>query len=259
VFELRPWMNSSPNFGSPLLSLVPTSERPRERCLEKGAFTLSLRECLAVILGSGPRGTGSLGLASRILARPGDGMTPTDEERAFFGAMENSGTAGLLGIDGLGPAGRARLMAAFELGRRYANFRLAPTRGLPEALADLASEALDCVDSVHRNEPREWLGFVCLLRTGALSGLCVVERGVRTHVNIDPAELFARLLALRPRGFFLVHNHPSGNLSPSREDFHLTRTIDEIASGLGLQLMGHWIVAPRGERWIPSKNPVKLT
>lgn len=234
------------------MNSIPVAERPRERCLEKGAYALSLRECLALILGSGPRETGCLGLALRILARPGDGLAPQDEERAFFIAMESSGAAALEGIGGLGPAGKAKLLAAFEIGRRYANFRHAPARGAALDLPKLAGQALARVGAAERNEPREWLGFVPLHRSGELGRLCLVERGVRTHVNVDPAELFARLLALRPRGFFLVHNHPSGNLTPSYEDHHLTRNVNDIARGLGLRLMGHWIVAPKGEHWIKA-------
>jgi DNA repair protein RadC len=49
----------------------------------------------------------------------------------------------------------------------------------------------------------------------------------------------------------LVHNHPSGNLRPSAEDLHLTRTVEDLARSLGMRLYGHWIVAPGGEHWLP--------
>jgi DNA repair protein RadC len=250
------------------MNAIPLTERPRERCLEKGPSTLSLRECLAVILGSGPPRVGALGLARAIVEKPGDGFGPSDEERAFFTAMESSGEGHLLGIDGLGPAGQARLLAAFELGRRYACFRQSsppapsplahtlrsvgsgPRPWSPRAHPEFAQEALARVTARDRHEPREWLGFVAIYRSGQVGELCVVERGARTHVNMDPAEFFARLLAVRPRGFVLLHNHPSGNLTPSMEDYHLTRTIAALAQPLGLKLYGHWIVAPLGETWI---------
>jgi DNA repair protein RadC len=78
----------------------------------------------------------------------------------------------------------------------------------------------------------------------------MVEKGARTHVNLDPAELFARILALRPRGVFLFHNHPSGILTPSQEDLDLTHTIREISEKFGIQLLGHWIVSAQSEHWI---------
>jgi DNA repair protein RadC len=249
------------------MNAIPLPERPRERCLENGPSTLSLRECLAVLLGSGPPGAGALGVARAVLEKPGTGYAASEEERAFFTAMESSGVGHLLGIDGLGPAGRARLLAAFEIGRRYAIYRqgtLQPPSStherlplrLPAGLPEHARETLSRVGARERCEPREWLGFVPIYRSGQVGELCIVERGVRTHVNVDPAELFARLLALRPRGFVLFHNHPSGNLNPSLEDFHLTRSIESLARPLGLRLFGHWIVAPEGETWLKDfENP----
>jgi DNA repair protein RadC len=69
-------------------------------------------------------------------------------------------------------------------------------------------------------------------------------------VNIDPAELFARVLALRPHGFYLFHNHPSGDLSPSPADIDLTRQVQRVSEQLGIRLLGHGIVSSREERWI---------
>jgi DNA repair protein RadC len=234
---------------TPAMNVIPLHERPRERCLESGPSTLSLRECLAVILGSGPPGQGSLGLASQILTRPGS-LPICDEERAFFTAMESSGSSHLQGIDGLGPAGQARVMAAFELGRRYTRYRQSP---VPERVSSYSTAAIDSLKRVSptlRSEAREWLGFVALHRTGELGDLCIVEKGSRTHVNIDPAELFARLLTLRPKAFILFHNHPSGSVTPSFEDYHLTQSVRELAEPFGLKLLGHWIVSPQGEHWM---------
>ncbi len=234
------------------IETIPIPERPRERCLAKGASALSLRECLALILGSGPRGQGCMGLASAILKCAGDGMTAQDEERAFFTAMETSGFASLKNIPGLGEAGQTRILASFELGRRYALLRNQRNAlsGKKLRLSYLAEASVAKIHLSWRNEPQEWLGFVCLYRSGDLSELCIVERGTRTHVNVDPAELFARLLALRPRAFFLFHNHPSNDLTPSDPDMDLTRRVRQMARLLGIELLGHAIVSPCGENWI---------
>jgi DNA repair protein RadC len=232
--------------------MVASSERPRERCLQHGARCLSLRECLAVLFGSGPPGRGALGLASDVLERPGSGFEDEEAERALFTALEISPLAHLEGIRGLGEAHRARLLAAFELGRRYADHRdrlrrPPPSRARRQAMPEAA---IDRVPPELRAESREWLGFVPLHRGGELGGLLVVERGVRTHVNVDPAELFARVLALRPQAFYLFHNHPSGDLTPSPADEDLTRRVAQVARQLGVRLLGHAIVSPRGDRWV---------
>ncbi|OFZ19686.1 MAG: hypothetical protein A2X94_16660 [Bdellovibrionales bacterium GWB1_55_8] len=232
----------------------------RERCLTVGPEALSLRECITVVLGTGIRNRGASELSSEILARPGRGLSMLEEERAFFTAMESAGSGALTDIPGLGPASRARLLAAFELGRRYAIFRSGTRRSQAkahcpnhddEALPAFAHAALQRIPEPLRLHAREWLGFVALYRSGELGDLCVVERGVRTHVNMDPAELFARVLALRPAGFILFHNHPSGTTMPSQQDRELTIRVGQTARDLGVRLLGHWIVSPLGEEWIP--------
>ncbi len=198
---------------------------------------------------------GALGLASTILGRPSPALSEAEAEQAFFTALEVSAHAHLSGVNGLGEAYRARLMASFELGRRYSLFRdqhRRPKRFTSAQLAEqpLPARALERVTLDWRSEAREWLGFVPLLRNGELGVLGVTELGTRTHVNTDPAELFARILAMRPRGFFLFHNHPSGDLTPSRADVDLTERVAQVGRQLGTQLLGHAIVSRWDERWI---------
>ena len=227
-------------------------ELPRERCIDQGARCLSLRECISLILVSGPRDSGALRIASAILNRPGTGLDESDSERAFFNAMEVSADSHLSEHHGLGPVGKAKLLAAFELGRRYAHHRERGqcTAKVNRKILDLRGEAMERVKPTLRSEVQEWLGFVPFYRTGQLGNFSLVERGVRTHVNIDPLELFSRLLSLRPEGFFLFHNHPSGDLTPSGSDIDLTRQVRDLAGRFGVQLLGHGIVATLGERWI---------
>ncbi|MBC7693187.1 MAG: hypothetical protein H7222_15590 [Methylotenera sp.] len=239
-----------------MIATLPISERPRERCLQQGARCLSLRECLAILLGSGPHEKGAIGVANDVLLLPGEGFQYPEEERAYFTAMEVSAEAHLNGVYGLGPAGRAKLLASFEIARRYANFRdqarVSPLRAGEKTrkILDLPEQAFDRISLSLRGEAQEWLGFVPLYRSGKLGDFCMVERGVRTHVNVDPLELFSRILALRPQGFFLFHNHPSGDLSPSAADRDLTLQVRDLASRFGIRLLGHGVVNTLGERWI---------
>lgn len=234
---------------------TPPSERPRERLLSQGPRCLSLRECIAVILGSGPPGQGALGMAAAVLGRPGEGLSEGESERAFFTALEASAHAHLSGLAGLGDAGRSRVLAAFEIGRRYSDFRERNRTSTQFSRKELERKplperALAQVGENWRCDSREWLGFVPLFRNGTLGQLGIVELGTRTHVNTDPAELFARILALRPSGFFLFHNHPSGDLTPSQPDVDLTQKVSRVGSSLGTRLLGHAIVGRKGERWV---------
>lgn len=210
----------------------PEKERPRERLLSEGPSVLSLRECLAVLLGSGPPQVGCLGLAQQILERM--------PEEQLFASIDGAGATVLSDLRGLGPAGRARLLAAFELARRFAAFekekkKKARASGIPgRAIAKIPLEL--------RRASREWLGFVPVYSNGRVGAFCLVELGLRSHVHFDPTELFGRLLPLRSAGFFLFHNHPSGRLRPSRSDRDLTSWVARLSLDLGIQFGGHWIV-----------------
>jgi DNA repair protein RadC len=239
-----------------IIEQMPEFERPRERCLQSGADCLSLRECLALILGSGPAGLGCLGVARQILQVPGEGLSFQDEEKAFFTGIEVAGTNYLKRVPGLGPAGQAKILAAFEVGRRYTLYRYRQRKLILKrpSYSDLTLTALSRVSMENRASPQEWFGFVPVHRSGEVGELCVVEKGARTHVNVDPAELFARILALRPHGVFLFHNHPTGFLIPSPQDFDITKRVDDIGIQFGIQLLGHWIVSLQGEKLIKESQ-----
>lgn len=234
-----------------MISRIPQGERPRERCLRAGAHVLSLRECLALLIGSGPKGKGCLGVAEQLLQRPGKGLSEEEEARAFFNALESPGDALFVQTKGLGAANKARLLAAFEIARRYAQSRFgkrsSPKRRHHETLE---KRALKKIRDEMRFHQKEWLGFVPVYSQNQIGAFCLVEMGVRTHVNTDALEFFARLLPLRPLGFYLFHNHPSGDLTPSKADLELTKSLSELARPFGVQFLGHAVVARSGECWI---------
>jgi DNA repair protein RadC len=187
-----------------------------------------------------------------LLGQAGDGLAPEEQERAFFTLLESS-TAPPWDV---GPAATSRILAAFELARRYSEhrFRMAPKPlSGPTALTELSKNALSQIPSRRRLAAREWLGFIPYHRNRTLGSLCLIEEGARTHVNADATELFARVLSLRPKAFFLAHNHPSGDLRPSPSDLELTDRVERLAADLGTPLLGHWIVAPSGELELPAR------
>jgi DNA repair protein RadC len=154
--------------------------------------------------------------------------------------------------------GQARLLAAFEVSRRYFQFRMRYERihSKPEdltrrSLSHTHSErAIAAVPEHLRIQSREWLGFVPVYQDGRPGEFCLVESGVRTHVNTDPVELFSRILALRPGALYLMHNHPSGILIPSESDRQLTEQVEKICAGFSIRLLGHAIVTARSHLWI---------
>lgn len=207
--------------------------------------TLSFWECLSTLLNSDQ-------IARSLIDRSGSRLPETEAARSFFLAMEVSPDAHLQGIAGLTPEHRSQLLAAFELARRYAIFR-SQRQSRPAVFPtphQLAKTALTRVALELRCEAQEWLGFVPTYENKCVGNLCIVERGVRTHVNIEIMELFARILALRPLGFYLFHNHPSGELRPSEPDREITENVGNLAAQLGTRLLGHAILTAQAETWI---------
>lgn len=234
----------------------PASERPRERLLRSGARGLSLRELLAVLLGVGPPGRGCLGLARDLLQAYGHPYDSPEAERSLFLALESSGTSLLPAQRGLGIAGRCRVAAAFELGRRYALMR-EQERDCPPRMPPLRSverQVLAKLTDDLRSAVHEWLGFIPVYRNGVVGSLCVVAQGSRHCITVDQQDLFRQVLNLRPSAIFLVHNHPSGALDPSPEDDDLTRRVARLCSVFQIPLLDHLIVAGTNHRSLRNRR-----
>lgn len=227
-------------------------ENLHQRCVLHGAGTLSVHECLALLL---RRSSGAKGgrLASDLMKKLASGMDEETQARALFSTLETACSSPSPDLGLLNPMDEARILAAFELARRYHFYREGSksTSRLRLGESELEGEALSKIGPEWRGLSVEWLGFVPVYKHSRVGNLCVVERGARTHVNVDPAELFARILVLRPRMIFLFHNHPSGDLTASREDKHLTRHVDDLCKKLGIQLASHWIVSGPNQAEVP--------
>ncbi|MBU6375829.1 MAG: Mov34/MPN/PAD-1 family protein [Bdellovibrionales bacterium] len=160
-------------------------------------------------------------------------------------------------LTSLMPSQRRYLASALAIARDYALFRekaFQESRSWHEAAETEPQGLLQLLSAESRQESREWIGFWAQYRQGHWSDLQWVERGVRTHVNFDSTEFFARLLALRPRALVLIHNHPSGLTTPSWTDYRLTEKIHSVARQFGIELKGHWIVGPHSEYWIAPES-----
>lgn len=237
-----------------MIKELPTQEKPRERCLKHGASTLSLRECLAVLLGTGPRGKGCLGLAEDLLFRLG---VQNEDDRSFdrFARALELQTLQLEDLKGMGPAGKSRLLVALEICKRYRTYLLAcqSAKSPLESLEEVAIQTLKKVPLSERQASYEWFAMICVFNRDEIGSFQILEKGSRTHVNVDLIRLFALLLSLAPKGFVLCHNHPSGDVTVSDSDRHLTQRIFDLSKNFNIHLLGHWVVTPDRQRWIPTK------
>jgi DNA repair protein RadC len=205
---------------------VPEAERPRERLAQRGPGGLSSAELIALVWGTGARGMNAVDLAEEALARH-DGLT----------GLARASDTELAVIPGIGPARAAQLSAAFELGRRLlADW---PTgRWTIRAPRDVAERLILQMGRLEREELR-----VVLLNTkNVVLRVATVYQGNVSSSLVRVGELYRDAVRLNASGVILVHNHPSGDPTPSPDDLHLTA--EALAAGrlLDIELLDHLVI-----------------
>jgi DNA repair protein RadC len=205
---------------------VPPEERPRERLAQRGVAGLSAAELIGLVWGSGRRGLSAVGLADEALARF-DGLT----------GLARASEVELEGLPGIGEARAAQLVASFELGRRMlADWPSG--RWTIRSPADVADRLVLQMGRLEREELR-----VLLLNTrNTVLRVVTVYQGNVSSSLVRVGELFRDAVRLNAAGVILVHNHPSGDPTPSPDDLHLTA--EALAAGrlLDIEVLDHLVV-----------------
>jgi DNA repair protein RadC len=214
------------------LSNLPLGERPRERLLRMGPGSLSLQELLAVLLRTGQKGTDVMALAASLLKEYPD-------ERALARTTARE----LCGFSGLGSAKAATLIAAIELGRR------SWCVGTENEGASWQSTLKSLEKSMIREE-REFILALFTDREGRLQGSEKVSFGGLDGAFLDAPYLCRRAVRIGAAGVVLIHNHPDGNPKPSDEDRSLTAAVSRQLKLLGIELVGHFVVAGGSSRQV---------
>jgi DNA repair protein RadC len=204
----------------------PASERPRERLYHSGADALADAELLALQLGSGRRGQTAVEVAREMLAAYGS--------LAGVAARE---LAELARRPGVGRAKAARLASAFELTRRLR----ARTPGARTPLSSPA-EVHAAFGPIMEDLSREVFRVALLDAQNGLLRDVVVSVGTLSTTLVHPREVFRPALLEPTASLILLHNHPSGDPTPSREDVRLTRQLVESARLLDLRLHDHVVI-----------------
>jgi len=204
----------------------PESERPRERLYSNGPTALADAELLALQLGSGTRGKDAVEVARAVLAAYG-----SLAEVAGCEATE------LARLPGVGRAKAARLASAFELTRRLR----ARTPGARTPLGSPA-EVYAAFGPLMEDLKREVFRVALLDAQNGLLRDIVVSEGTLSASLVHPREVFKPAILESAASVILLHNHPSGDPTPSREDVRLTRQLVECARLLDLRVHDHVIV-----------------
>ncbi|WP_219466961.1 JAB domain-containing protein [Nonomuraea rhizosphaerae] len=209
---------------------LPKHERPRERLMASGATALADRELLAVLLGSGFRGSSAMDLAAQVIEHCGDldGLARAEPHR-------------LLAVPGVGPAKAARVAAAFHLVRR------AQAEPEPARIANTSDLAMVVAPLLHGHTRERLVVVVCDVR-GAVLRRVVLTEGGSDHTTVPVRDIITVVLTAGGAGFGMAHNHPSGCLDASDADAAATAQLAEAAETVGLRFLDHLIVTDTGWR-----------
>jgi len=208
----------------------PASERPRERLYFNGPTALADAELLALQLGSGRRGQDAVQVARELLAAYGS-----------LAEVAGRDVIELARQRGVGRVKAARLAAAFELTRRLR----ARTPGARTSLGSPA-EVFAAFGPLMEDLKREVFRIALLDAKNALVRDLVISEGTLSASLVHPREVFKPAILESAASVILLHNHPSGDPTPSRDDIRLTRQLVECARLLDLRVHDH-VVIGRGQ------------
>jgi DNA repair protein RadC len=216
-----------PKFMTHSIFDIPATERPRERLKLLGANALNAEELLAIILGSGSRKEPVLKLARELLMR----------FQCLQGVAEAS-IEELQTISGIGIAKALQLKAAFSLAERCFRDKLQAEQEVksPEQVFNVALPYIT-------GEKRELFLILLLNVKSRLIGVEIVSIGTLSATLVHPREVFYQAIRRKASALIAVHNHPSGDLRPSREDIELTQHLIEASHFIEIPLLDHLIIS----------------
>lgn len=204
----------------------PATERPRERLLAKGPEILSDAQLLAILLRTGRRDSSAVQVAMELLHRVGG-----------LASLAQSGIEELCTIPGIGPAKVAQLKAALELGRR--------AMAIPLSTGTKLSSSSDLFQHFHplvRDLKHEIFKVILLDAKNTVMKEVTVSEGSLTLSIVHPREVFALAVRESAAGVIFLHNHPSGDPTPSTEDRRLTDRLVTAGEVLGIRVLDHMVI-----------------
>lgn len=205
----------------------PRAERPREKLLDQGAAALSTAELLAVVLRTGTEGENALAQARTLMERCG----------GSFRRLATLGLSELCAIKGIGPAKAAQVQAVLEIAKRFGEEEFvpgAPFRGSYDVYAHFRERL--------GNECHEQFYAVLLDNKHRKLKDVRISQGSLTSSIVHPREVYLPVIRESAAAVVFVHNHPSGDPTPSKEDIELTSRLRQVAELVGVRVLDHVII-----------------
>ena len=206
-------------------------DRPREKLLSKGRESLSDSELLAILINTGSGKSSAVDLAKKVLKLGGNNL---DE-------LGKLSVKDMITIPGIGEAKAITIIAALELGRRRQSSPI-----LDKSQTRSSKELAEFLKASLKDYTHEVFAVVFLNRASKVNHFEVMSTGGLTHTIVDPRLIFKKALEVKATSIVLCHNHPSGNLKPSRHDEELTAKLKNAGKLLDIQVVDHLIVSDEG-------------
>jgi DNA repair protein RadC len=204
----------------------PAEDRPRERLYHKGPESLADAELLAIQLGTGLAGCSAMDMARELLGRYGS-----------LSGLAGRGIAELAAVRGVGPVKAVRLAAAFEITRR-----LRSRNGQGRVVLGSPEQVFARYGPLMEDLKKEVFRVALLDAQNGLLRDVVISEGTLSASLVHPREVFKPAILESAASVILIHNHPSGDPTPSREDIRLTRQLVEGAKLLELRVHDHLVI-----------------
>lgn len=207
---------------------LPADQRPYEKCSLYGCGSLSNAELLAVILRTGTGGTTSVDLACEVLRKTGE---------EDLSGLHRISVPELCQIKGIGKVKALQIKCIAELSRRMAKSGIGKKQ-----LFDSALQIAEYYMEDFRHADQEHVFVMSFDTKGHLLGEKIITKGTVNQSLITPREVYLEAMQNRAAYIILLHNHPSGDATPSEEDVQITMRMAEAGSLLGIPLMDHIIL-----------------
>lgn len=204
---------------------LPEDERPREKIASSGAASLSNAELLAIFFGTGTPGRSAIQVGREMISH--------------FGSLRNLSRASvqeLLAVEGVGPAKAAQLAAVFEFGRRLARETYSK-----EAIAS-PEDVYELVGSEMQQLSQESVRAILLNHRKNLIQVLEIFVGTGNESFANPSEILRPAISHSASSLILVHNHPSGDPTPSRADHQVTTRMKAACDAIGIEFVDHIVI-----------------
>lgn len=205
---------------------IQIDERPREKLQAFGAGALSEKELLAIIINTGTKEDSSIDLGRKII-----------EKAKSVRGLADLTLEDLTSIKGIGPAKAAKIYAALELSRR-----ISKSRGVSEYKVDSPESIANIYMEELRYLKKEVVKLLLLDTKGAIVGDVLLSEGSLNASIVHPREVYREAIIRSANKLIIVHNHPSGDPSPSEQDIQITKRLQDAGLIMGVDLLDHIII-----------------